>query len=128
MCAISDVYDAITADRVYHKAMPPTQALKKLLEWSGTHLDKELVHRFIRAVGIYPVGSLVQLKSNRLAIVVEPSEKDQRMPMVKVIYNAKSKHFLPVEMIDLSCPSVQDEIVRTVNPDDWKIRIKDFLN
>ncbi len=127
MCAISDVYDAITADRVYHKAMTPTQALKKLLEWSGTHLDKELVHRFIRAVGIYPVGSLVLLKSNRLAVVIEPSETDQRLPTVKVIYSAKSKHFLPIEIIDLSRPSAQDEIVQAVNPDQWKIQIKDFL-
>lgn len=127
MCAISDVYDAITADRVYHKAMPPTQALKKLLEWSGSHLDKELVQRFIRSVGIYPVGSLVQLKSNRLAVVIEPSEKDQRRPTVKVIYNAKNKHFLPVEIMDLSRPHVQDEIVRAVNPERWSIQIKDFL-
>ena len=51
MCAIADVYDAITADRVYHKGLPPTMALKKLLEWSGTHLDEKLVHRFIRSNG-----------------------------------------------------------------------------
>lgn len=127
MCAISDVYDAITSDRVYHKAMPPTQALKKLLEWSGSHLDQELVHRFIRAVGIYPVGSLVLLKSNRLAVVIEPSEKDQRLPTVKVIYSAKSKHFLPIEIIDLSRPGVQDEIVQAVNPEQWRIKVKDFL-
>ena len=77
MCAIADVYDAITADRVYHKGIPPTAALKKLLEWSGTHLDKALVHRFIRSMGIFPVGSLVELKSQRLGIVMDGAEKDQ---------------------------------------------------
>lgn len=128
MCAIADVYDAITADRVYHKGLAPTMALKKLLEWSGTHLDEKLVHRFIRSMGIYPVGTLVKLKSGKLAVVVENSETDQRTPLVKVIYHANSKRYLPIEMLDLSKPSVQDEIEKAVDPDKWNIRLNDFLN
>ncbi|WP_296984536.1 HD-GYP domain-containing protein, partial [Thalassolituus sp. UBA1505] len=127
MCAIADVYDAITSDRVYHKALPPTSALKKLLEWSGTHLDNELVHRFIRTMGIFPVGSLVELKSQRLGVVIDGSEKDQRMPVIKVIYNSKMNQYMPVETIDLSRPSVQDEIVKAVDPGRFGIKIKDFL-
>jgi len=127
MCAIADVYDAITADRVYHKGITPTAALKKLLEWSGTHFDKNLVHHFIRAIGIFPVGSLVELKSQRLGIVLDAAEKDQRMPVVKVIYNSKKKQYLPVETIDLSRPSVQDEIIKAVDPSHFGIRINDFM-
>lgn len=127
MVAIADVYDAITADRVYHKGLPPTAALKKLLEWSGTHLEEKLVHRFIRSMGIYPVGSLVKLKSERLAIIQEAGEKDQRQPIVKVIYHAKNRRYLPVEFIDLSRPGVQDEIVQAVDPARWQIRLNDFL-
>ena len=127
MVAIADVYDAITADRVYHKGLPPTAALKKLLEWSGTHLEEKLVHRFIRSMGIYPVGSLVKLKSERLAIVQEAGERDQRQPIVKVIYHAKSRRYLPVEYIDLARPGVQDEIVQAVDPARWQIRLNDFL-
>lgn len=127
MCAIADVYDAITADRVYHKGLPPTMALKKLLEWSGTHLDEKLVHRFIRSMGIYPVGTLVKLKSGKLAVVLENSDSDQRSPVVKVIYHATSKRYLPVEIIDLSKPSVQDEIEHAVDADKWNIRLNDFL-
>lgn len=127
MCAIADVYDAITADRVYHKGLPPTLALKKLLEWSGTHLDEKLVHRFIRSMGIYPIGTLVKLNSQKLAVVVEPSESDQRRPIVKVIYHAGSRRYLPVEIIDLGRPGVQDEIERAVDPAQWGIRLNDFL-
>ncbi len=127
MCAIADVYDAITADRVYHKGLPPTMALKKLLEWSGTHLDEKLVHRFIRSMGIYPVGTLVKLKSGKLAVVVENSDTDQRTPLVKVIYHTTSKRYLPVELLDLSRPGVQDEIDKAVDPDKWNIRLRDFL-
>lgn len=127
MVAIADVYDAITADRVYHKGLPPTAALKKLLEWSGTHLEEKLVHRFIRSMGIYPVGSLVKLKSERLAIVEEAGEKDQRLPIVRVIYHARNRQYLPAEIIDLSRPSCQDEIVQSVDPARWGIRLNDFL-
>jgi HD-GYP domain-containing protein (c-di-GMP phosphodiesterase class II) len=127
MCAIADVYDAITADRVYHKGMSPTAALKKLLEWSGSHLDEVLVHRFIRSMGIYPVGTLVQLKSERLAVVIEASESHQRTPIVKTVYHARLKQFIPPEIIDLSRPSAQDEISRAVDPALWKIRVADFL-
>lgn len=128
MVAIADVYDAITADRVYHKGLPPTAALKKLLEWSGTHLEESLVHRFIRSMGIYPVGSLIKLKSERLAVVLEAGENDQRMPIVKVIYHAKKQQYMPIEIIDLSKPGVQDEIIQAVDPSRWHIQLNDFLN
>jgi HD-GYP domain-containing protein (c-di-GMP phosphodiesterase class II) len=62
MASVVDVYGAITAERVYHKGMAPTLALKKLLEWSAEgYLDKQLVNHFIPAMGIYPVGSVVEL-------------------------------------------------------------------
>lgn len=127
MVAITDVYDAITADRCYHKGLAPTAALKKLLEWSGSHLEESLVHKFIRSMGIYPVGSLVMLESGRLAIVIEASEKDQTRPIIKVIYHSRLKQYIPSEIIDLSKPTSQDSIKNSVDPDKWKIKIADFL-
>jgi putative nucleotidyltransferase with HDIG domain len=127
MVAITDVYDAITADRCYHKGLPPTMALKKLLEWSGTHLEEALVHTFIRSMGIYPVGSLVMMESGRLAVVIEASEKDQTRPIIKVIYHSRLKQYIPTEIVDLSKPSSQDSIKSSVDPDKWRIRIADFL-
>ena len=128
MVAITDVYDAITADRCYHKGLAPTVALKKLLEWSGTHLEESLVHTFIRSMGIYPVGSLVMLESGRLAVVIEASEKDQTRPIVKVIYHARLKQFIPTEVIDLSKPVSQESIKCSVDADKWRIKIPDFLS
>lgn len=128
MVAITDVYDAITADRCYHKGLAPTAALKKLLEWSGTHLEESLVHKFIRSMGIYPVGSLVLMASGRLAVVIEASEKDQSRPIVKVIYSTKMKQFIPIEIIDLTNSNTQDHIKSSVDPDKWRIKISDFLH
>lgn len=126
MAAVVDVYDAITADRVYHRGIPPAAALKKLLEWSH-HLDASLVRHFIRCVGVYPVGSLVLLESGRLAVVIEANEYDQRLPLIKVVYHTKFRTFVKVEVIDLSKPTVQDRIERAVDPANYKINVGDFM-
>jgi len=127
MAAVVDVYDAITSDRCYHDAMTPTQAIKKLLEWSDHHFDRSMVDHFIRCIGIYPIGSLVLLESGRLGAVVEVNEFDQRLPVVRVMYHTKFNCFIKTELIDLSKPSVQDEIIKSVDPIDYKIKVKDFL-
>ncbi len=127
MVAITDVYDAITADRVYHKGLTPTQGLKKLLEWSGDHLDPELVKQFIRCIGLYPVGSMVLLESGRLGAVVETNDQDQRLPVVRVMYHTRFRMQIPVDTIDLSRPGTQDRIVRAVDPGEYRIDIRKFM-
>src|SRR6185369_10853035 len=98
MAAIVDVYDAISSDRVYHKGMSPTQALKKLLEWSSHHFDPQLVQSFIRAIGIYPTGTLVQLESKRIGVVVEQNEKSLLEPVVRIFYHAAQQHYITPEI------------------------------
>jgi len=127
MVAITDVYDAITSDRVYHKGMTPSQGLKKLLEWSGAHLDPVLVKEFIRCLGLYPVGSLVLLESGRLGVVIEANEHDQRLPVVRVMYHTRFRLPITVESIDLSKPGTQDRIVKAVDPEDYKLDVRKFL-
>lgn len=127
MVAITDVYDAITADRVYHQGMTPTQGLKKLLEWSGTHLDQALVYEFIRCIGVYPVGSLVLLESGKLGVVTEANDDDQRLPVVRVMHHSRLDMPIPIETLDLARPGVQDRIVRSVEPDNYKIDVRKFL-
>lgn len=119
MAAIVDVYDAITSDKVYCRGMPPTQALKKLLEWSKHHFDPQLVQSFIRAIGIYPTGTLVRLESNRMGVVVEQNENNLLEPVVRIFYHAGQQHYVPPELVDLS--KVQDRVASCENYDKWKI-------
>jgi HD-GYP domain-containing protein (c-di-GMP phosphodiesterase class II) len=126
MAAVVDVYDAITADRCYHKGMPPTLALKRMLEWTGSHLDKEILHIFIRAMGIYPVGSLLELDNHRLAVVLEVNEEDQKRPVVKVIYNTQFNRYVKVECIDLS-KKKDVSVLKPVDPNTYGIPLNDFL-
>lgn len=120
MASIVDVYDAITSERVYHKGMAPTQALKKLLEWSGHHFDVQLVHAFIRSIGIYPSGSLVMLESRRLAVVVEQNEDKLLEPVVEVFYHTGQQHYIRPELIDLA-RSQQDRISNVESYEKWNI-------
>ncbi|MEN6586928.1 MAG: HD-GYP domain-containing protein [Sulfuricella sp.] len=121
MGAIVDVYDAITSERVYHKGMPPTEALKKLLEWSKFHFNPEMVQAFIRTLGIYPSGSLVRLESGRLGVVQEQHAEKLMQPKVKVFYHAAKLCYLPPEDLDLAKPTCKDKIVSHESFEKWGI-------
>ncbi|NEX62329.1 HD-GYP domain-containing protein [Noviherbaspirillum galbum] len=102
MAAVVDVYDAITADRCYHKGMTPAEGVRKLFEWSKHHFNAEHVQNFMRCVGIYPVGTLVMLESERLALVIEPHPTNMLAPKVKAFFNTRSGTRMTPEIIDLS--------------------------
>lgn len=118
MGAIVDVYDAITSNRVYHKGMPPTEALRKLLDWSANHFEPRLVKAFIRSVGIYPTGALVRLESKRLAVVQAQHADKPMQPTVKVIFHTAG-HYLRPEDVDLR--RSQDRIVGHEDFAAWNI-------
>ena len=118
MGAIVDVYDAITSDRVYHKGMAPTEALRKLLDWSAKHFEPRLVKAFIRSVGIYPTGALVRLESKRLAVVQAQHADNPMQPTVKVIFHTAG-HYLRPEDVDLR--RSQDRIVGHEDFAAWNI-------
>ena len=124
MAAIVDVYDALTSNRCYHKGMEPSEVLKKLLEWSGSHLDGDLVQQFIRALGIYPVGSLVRLSSGRLAVVVEQGE-DLLRPTVRVLFDIQRK--IRLQPRDLHLAHANEQIESYEEPGDWGLKTEEFL-
>jgi len=128
MAAIVDVYDAITSNRVYHTGMEPSIALQKLFEWSNHHLDEELVQHFIQAIGIYPVGSLVRLESNRLAVVVEQGTAGLLYPVVRLVYDIKQNCRLkPVEEDLSKAESGGDHILSAESPETWNVNPFNYL-
>lgn len=126
MASVVDIYDAITADRVYHDGMTPSTALKRMLEWCGPHLDVKYVHAFIKAMGVYPVGSLVELSNGQAGIVIEETDETMK-PVIRVIYNINAKHFIEVTRLDLSATNDEITIIKSLDPVDYGIKLKDFL-
>jgi HD-GYP domain-containing protein (c-di-GMP phosphodiesterase class II) len=127
MVAICDVYDALTADRCYKRALPPTTAMRHLLEWSDRHLDRQLVHHFIRSMGVYPVGSLVQLSNERFAVVIEQHDQHHLLPRVLVMYHEKYAHYLPPKPLDLAQAGNQVTILGAIDPREYHIDVRPFL-
>ncbi len=91
MASIVDIYDAITSDRCYHRGRPPHDALQYLylLSLKG-HLDAGLVQRFIRVVGVYPVGSLVELNTGEVAVVRRVHREAPLTPQVIIVKSASN--------------------------------------
>lgn len=127
MSGIVDVYDAVTADRVYKQGMQPTQAFRVLLKGINQHFDAELVTKFIKCMGVYPVGTLVQLSNQRLAVVMQRNEQQPLKPMVKVIYHATQRHYLEVQWLDLARNGGQESIESTVDPKEFGINLANFV-
>ncbi len=126
MSTIVDVYDALASVRCYKNAWEPSLVLKKLLEWSEHHFDPELVHKFIKSLGIYPVGSLVELNSGKLAVVIDQNSDDLLAPIVQIIYSIKQKSYLRPQRLDLSRHTTE-KIKNWVDPDKFNIDITNFI-
>ncbi len=121
MGAVCDVYDAITSNRPYKNGWEPAESIRKMAEWSKGHFDPIVFQAFVKSIGIYPVGSLVKLESNRLGVIIEQTEKSLLMPVVKVFFSIKSNARIPPEILDLSKPSCKDKIVSHEDPVKWHI-------
>ncbi|MBI3221973.1 MAG: HD-GYP domain-containing protein [Nitrosomonadales bacterium] len=121
MGAVCDVYDAVTSNRPYKNGWEPAETLRKMAEWSKGHFDPVIFQAFVKSIGIYPVGSLVKLESNRLAVVIEQTEKSLLLPKVKVFFSIKSNTRIVPEILDLSKPLSKDKIVSHEDPAKWNI-------
>jgi cyclic di-GMP phosphodiesterase len=122
VAAIIDIYDALTAERCYKTSMPPTEALKKIFEWSEDYLNRGLVEQFIAHVGIYPVGTLVGLRSGRVAVVIAHGEKGLLYPVVRVVYDKERRCFVEPFELDLSRDLGSDEILGCESPARYRIK------
>ncbi len=119
MGAVCDVYDAITSNRPYKSGWDPAESLRKMAEWSKGHFDPVIFQAFVKSVGIYPIGSLVKLKSGRIGVVVDQTEESLLTPKVKVFYSTKSNLRIVPEVLDLSLPTTRDKIVSREDPEKW---------
>ncbi|MCF2856621.1 HD-GYP domain-containing protein [Pseudoalteromonas sp. SMS1] len=127
MISIVDVYDALTAERVYKIGMTPIQAFKKLKAGCPDEFDEVLLNQFIHCIGMYPVGTLVKLKSHRVGIVAASNPDSPLQPVVKVFYNAKNMFHVEVRDIDLSDKRIDDELEAAVKPEEFGLDLIKFF-
>nr|WP_318192839.1 HD-GYP domain-containing protein [Pseudomonas sp. FEN] len=116
MAAVCDVYDAITSDRPYRRHWGAAESIHRMAGWEG-HFDQKVLYAFVKCVGIYPVGALVRLRSERLAIVMEQNADSLLIPKVKVFYSIARGMPVAQELVDLA--SGQDAIVGLELEKNW---------
>ena len=92
MSAIADTFSAITKHRPYAEAVSPHQALQMLSTWSGSQFHAEMVEQFIQSIGVFPVGSLVELSTGEVAVVVTHGKLKRLKPKVLVVTDADKTH------------------------------------
>ncbi len=117
MATVCDVYDAVTSRRPYKAPSGPAESLAGMFQSKG-HFDEGVLAAFIRSIGIYPVGSLVRLKSDRLGVVVDQDESNTTRPVVRVFYCIKTRARIPAFDLDLA-ETLEDKVVSREEPIKW---------
>jgi len=126
MGAVCDVYDAVTSNRPYKDGWAPTESLSRMEEWEG-HFEPELLARFIRSIGIWPVGTLVRLRSNRLGLVVAENKADPTRPRVSAFYSIPGRELIAPETITVANSFKGDQIIQREDPTHWNLGDWDSL-
>jgi HD-GYP domain-containing protein (c-di-GMP phosphodiesterase class II) len=124
---IADCYDAMTSSRVYRREpMSPSKVLNMMLSKSGKSFDAVLLKLFVNCVGIVPIGSLVMLETNELAVVLKPAadKANAERPFVKVITDPQGNPIDHGHEVDLSekdeTGDFRHNIIRLIDNTEYK--------
>ncbi|MGZ5052918.1 MAG: HD-GYP domain-containing protein [Methylobacter sp.] len=101
MVAIVSVYEALTRERYYSQTLSPVAALKYLYTSSKTIFDAALVEKFIQALGIYPIGCVVELNTGELGVVINVNQEDRLRPTLRIMTDAQKQLLTDERIVDL---------------------------
>jgi HD-GYP domain-containing protein (c-di-GMP phosphodiesterase class II) len=93
--AIADTYDGQISHRSYHSASSSLDGLKTLMALRDTHYDDALVIKFIKIIGVYPVGSIVEITDGRVGIVLPTLKGDKMRPDVAIVMDTDNNPITP---------------------------------
>lgn len=131
IAGIVDCYDAIISERPYASAMSPHDAVKKLYEWRDIDFQAELVEQFIQVVGIYPVGTIVELTDGRVGVVVVQHRMWRLRPQVMLLLDENKDVYSNFDVINLYTEVTAEDgspldIVKSVEPGVYGIDPEQF--
>jgi putative nucleotidyltransferase with HDIG domain len=133
LCGIADVYDAMRSQRKYQQAFPSERILAVLQRNDGKQFDQNLIRRFVQLLGIYPVGNLVKLNTDEVAIVLQVHAPDPYRPKVRVLFAADGGRFeLPrdINLWETEQDTRNDRassVIAPLNPADYGIDPLSFI-
>ena len=101
IAAIVDSYDSLTAPQPFGENLPPATALNLIYKGRGKQFHAALVEQFIQCIGVFPVGSVVELNSGEVAIVIAQNTVRRMKPRIMIVKDAKGVISKPYRMLDL---------------------------
>jgi HD-GYP domain-containing protein (c-di-GMP phosphodiesterase class II) len=126
---LSDVFDALTADRVYKRKLTPFEALRVLFRQRGKQFPTTWVDRFVHYAGIYPTGTVVQLNTGEHAVVRAVNHAQLLRPKVLVVTDSQGRPAARVREIDLnSAPHAERSVTQVLKPSEAGIDPARFLD
>ena len=126
IAGLVDCYNAITSSRRYAATRSPAEAINQLYKLKGVHFHKDLIEEFIQAIGVYPVGAMVELSSGEVAIVVAQSRTRRLRPIVLVLLDANKGpcpggNYITLEEVTHSADGNKLDIVKNLEPNAYDI-------
>ncbi len=101
MAGIADCFAALTKSRPYAEAVSSYEALRSITGWGGEYFHAPLTEQFVQAIGVFPVGSLVELSTGEVAVVVSHNKVRRLKPRVLLLTGPdKTPSAYPI-MVDL---------------------------
>ena len=101
IAGIIDCYDALISNRSFVSAISPHDAVRKLYDWSNIDFQLELVEQFIQVVGIYPVGTMIELSDGRVGVIVAHHKIWRLRPKIMVLLDKNKEPCPAFEVIDM---------------------------
>ncbi len=98
---IVDCYDAMISKRPYAPARSSYDAVRELNRLAGTKFQRELVEQFVQALGMFPTGSIVELNTGEIGIVVEQNRVRRLRPKIMVLRDADQQPVSTHRLLDL---------------------------
>ncbi len=130
--SIIDCYDALTSDRPYADAVSSYTALKKVYELRGHYFEPKLAEQFIQCMGVYPIGSVVELSTGDIGVVLSVNRTRRLRPRVRLVLRSDKSVYRPPLVINLTEHSTTEgrpsEIERVLEPGAYGIRPAEYLD
>jgi HD-GYP domain-containing protein (c-di-GMP phosphodiesterase class II) len=132
IAGIVDTFDMLTAPSPYGMQMPPSNALNVLYQNRGTQFHAALVEQFIQCVGAFPVGSVVELNTGEVGVVITQNLVKRLQPRVMVVQDANGNPIHPHKVLDLvkepmAAPDEPYRIRRTLDQTSVRIDSKELF-
>lgn len=120
--ALADTYETLTTPNPYALPLTPAEAVQRMRATGTSGFGQELLQQFMRFLGIYPIGSLVKLSNNEIAVVYASEPRQRLRPIIIIVQDGHGHPVYPHRLINLATLATDKlAIVEVVNPMQYRV-------